>query len=195
MIVETLHNELKNLTFLKRSSLSIDKTSERKSSEIIVQDVDIGSSTNYIQPKTTPSSPLELSILNKLQKLISGTKEIGKSWLSKGFEFNTCSKLTYGMIQFEGGPCGLLAAVQAFIIKSLFFEKGFYYPDRQQQVEGLILAMEDILERASRGKHIHVSILAHSNVLKSPLDYGEHFEFNSKNDVHLWLTKNISKVI
>jgi hypothetical protein len=44
-----------------------------------------------------------------------------EEWKGKGFLFSTVPDLTYGLVQSKGGPCGLLAAVQAYILKYLLF--------------------------------------------------------------------------
>ncbi|KAJ1567425.1 hypothetical protein HK405_006017, partial [Cladochytrium tenue] len=43
-------------------------------------------------------------------------------WRGRGFVFNTSRQdLAYGLVQAKGGPCGLLAAVQAYVIKNLVY--------------------------------------------------------------------------
>eukprot|EP00842_Homolaphlyctis_polyrhiza_P003921 jgi/Hompol1/452/HPOL_004733-RA len=42
-----------------------------------------------------------------------------EEWRGKGFVFQSSIQLAYGLVQIKGGPCGILAAVQAFIIKHL----------------------------------------------------------------------------
>lgn len=69
-------------------------------------------------------SPLTPEEANPIRLLLFGpgsNSEFPKSWIGKGFMFNTNSDLSYGLIQTESGPCGLLAALQAHIIKNLLF--------------------------------------------------------------------------
>ena len=40
-------------------------------------------------------------------------------WLGQAFVFNTRPGLSYGLVQERGGPCGVLAAVQAVLLKVL----------------------------------------------------------------------------
>lgn len=40
------------------------------------------------------------------------------SW-KQGFFFNTKPRLGFGLVQVQGGPCGVLAAVQAHILAAL----------------------------------------------------------------------------
>jgi hypothetical protein len=43
------------------------------------------------------------------------------AWLHQNLEFQVIDSLSYGLVQHEGGPCGVLAALQAFILKQLIF--------------------------------------------------------------------------
>lgn len=42
-------------------------------------------------------------------------------WLDVGFQFSPTSNLEWGLWQRQGGPCGIFAPVQGFIVKSLCF--------------------------------------------------------------------------
>ncbi|KAI8842905.1 hypothetical protein BJ741DRAFT_350355 [Chytriomyces cf. hyalinus JEL632] len=45
-----------------------------------------------------------------------------EEWKGKGFCFNVAQQdLAYGLVQVKGGPCGLFAAVQAYVLKYLLF--------------------------------------------------------------------------
>ncbi|KAJ3298440.1 hypothetical protein HK104_010700 [Borealophlyctis nickersoniae] len=55
-----------------------------------------------------------------------GRATFGEEWRGKGFVFCDRPEIGYGIVQIKGGPCGLLAAVQGFILKHLLFtNKGF----------------------------------------------------------------------
>ena len=63
-----------------------------------------------------------------LRKVLFGEgevlKNLPKSW-TQGFYFTENPQLFFGLFQKEGGPCGVLACVQAYLIKHLiFFAKG-----------------------------------------------------------------------
>lgn len=45
--------------------------------------------------------------------------DLPESWSEQGFYFN--DKITYGLIQNNGGPCGVVGVVQAYIIKNLLY--------------------------------------------------------------------------
>jgi hypothetical protein len=42
----------------------------------------------------------------------------------QNFQFSAVPTLEFGLVQHKGGPCGILAVVQAFILRRLLF------PDR-----------------------------------------------------------------
>ncbi|KAI8851738.1 hypothetical protein BC829DRAFT_430956, partial [Chytridium lagenaria] len=74
-------------------------------------------------------------------------------WKGKGFVFNNqASEISYGLIQSRGGPCGLLAVVQAFVLKHLAFgqdssavRSGKLRPTATQCKTALIEAISEIL--------------------------------------------------
>lgn len=43
----------------------------------------------------------------------------------QGFSFSNAKNLRYGLVQVEGGPCGVLAVVQAYVIRFLFDQVNF----------------------------------------------------------------------
>lgn len=42
-------------------------------------------------------------------------------WKNQGFSFSDIAKLKFGIVQKKGGPCGVLASVQAYILQDLIF--------------------------------------------------------------------------
>ncbi|KAJ3292146.1 hypothetical protein HDU79_001717 [Rhizoclosmatium sp. JEL0117] len=83
-----------------------------------------------------------------------------EEWRGKGFVFSTNPDLAYGTVQIKGGPCGLLASVQAFVLKHLLFvEKahnvrlGKLRPGVQQSQTALIDAFTEILWQAGGTRH------------------------------------------
>lgn len=55
---------------------------------------------------------------NDMRTLIFGdsSKQFNAAWREQGFYFCGVDGLGYGLVQAEGGPCGVLAAVQAFFL-------------------------------------------------------------------------------
>lgn len=69
--------------------------------------------------------PLPLPDAEKLFSIVFGSnvsKEIITQWCHQGFRFSTDGETSLGLVQREGGPCGVLAPVQAMVLKYLFFE-------------------------------------------------------------------------
>ena len=69
--------------------------------------------------------PINSQILQDLNSVIfpfKGKAAFGEEWAGKGFVFREEEELRYGLNQLKGGPCGLLAAVQAFVVKHLHFD-------------------------------------------------------------------------
>ena len=55
----------------------------------------------------------------------SATKMYPEGWLHQAFTFRfpaASTELSFGLVQKKGGPCGVLAVVQAFILKFLLFQ-------------------------------------------------------------------------
>ena len=42
-------------------------------------------------------------------------------WHQQGLQFSDDAGTRFGLLQTQGGPCGLLAAVQAYMLKNLLF--------------------------------------------------------------------------
>ncbi|KAM3361160.1 ubiquitin carboxyl-terminal hydrolase MINDY-3 [Capsicum galapagoense] len=61
---------------------------------------------------------------NELFSMIFGcevTKDILGQWTNQGIRFSPDPDTSMGLVQHEGGPCGVLAAIQAFVLKYLLF--------------------------------------------------------------------------
>lgn len=69
------------------------------------------------------SITLETAI--ELKTLIFGNPKssFNPEWRRQGFYFSTHPDLEYGLMQEKGGPCGLLASVQAWILRYLLFNE------------------------------------------------------------------------
>ncbi|MCO5608192.1 hypothetical protein L7F22_062398 [Adiantum nelumboides] len=90
------------------------------------------------QEKATPSTstqashhvlgnPLSDTDSEKLFTVVFGStvsKEIIMQWCHQGFRFSPDPETSLGLVQREGGPCGVLAPVQAMVLKYLLFENG-----------------------------------------------------------------------
>jgi len=95
-------------------------------------------------------SPDDVKRLRDL--LWNGGRGPPPSW-KQGFFFNSKPGLAYGLVQKEGGPCGVLAAVQAYVLESSYDGSSFQLtPSRSQQVKHLANALSNILWQAGGGR-------------------------------------------
>lgn len=57
----------------------------------------------------------------------AATRVFPPSWRQQGLFFSQCDGLRWGIVQRKGGPCGVLAATQAFILHHLLFAEDAPY--------------------------------------------------------------------
>lgn len=76
-----------------------------------------------IASSSANSSLLPSGIITQLGSVIFGknTKRFPLEWQIQSFILSSNTHLPYGIVQKKGGPCGLLACVQAYIIKDIYF--------------------------------------------------------------------------
>ena len=67
--------------------------------------------------------PIDLELATELKQLLFGNanRDFPPGWKNQAFEFSDRDLIKFGLVQHRGGPCGVLAAVQAFIVKFLAF--------------------------------------------------------------------------
>lgn len=77
-------------------------------------------------------------------------------WRHQGFVFSRAPRTLFGLSQESGGPCGVLAPVQAFVIQKLLFAGGAtaninaeipVAPTTKQQDDALVWALTHIIAR------------------------------------------------
>lgn len=67
---------------------------------------------------------LSVEVANQLFSMVFGgsvSKEILAQWTNQGIRFSPDPETSMGLVQHEGGPCGVLAAIQGFVLKYLLF--------------------------------------------------------------------------
>ncbi|KAJ4953420.1 hypothetical protein NE237_030252 [Protea cynaroides] len=67
---------------------------------------------------------LSPEVANQLFSMVFGTgvsRDILAQWTNQGIRFSSDPETCMGLVQHEGGPCGVLAAIQAFVLKYLLF--------------------------------------------------------------------------
>ncbi|KFV60328.1 Protein FAM188B, partial [Tyto alba] len=103
------------------------------------------------------SKAIDISLAKELKNLLFGSSLccFSEEWKIQSFTFNNIPQLKYGIVQKKGGPCGVLAAVQACVLQQLIFadsnrNKGTrcLQPSEVHRTKCLTMAIADILWRA-----------------------------------------------
>ncbi|XP_058383740.1 probable ubiquitin carboxyl-terminal hydrolase MINDY-4 [Diceros bicornis minor] len=103
------------------------------------------------------SKPIDLSLAKDIKTLLFGSSSccFNEEWKLQSFSFSDVASLKYGIVQNKGGPCGVLAAVQACVLQKLLFEGDSradcawqLQPSNTHRSRCLALAMADIVWRA-----------------------------------------------
>ncbi|KAJ3233979.1 hypothetical protein HDU81_001804 [Chytriomyces hyalinus] len=138
-----------------------------------------------------------------------------EEWKGKGFCFNVgWQDLAYGLVQVKGGPCGLLAAVQAYVLKYLLFmeaahslRNGKLRPGKQECQAALVDAIAEILWQAGGTRHRKAVVAIYNpNLRANPggnlqrekytpdgiTENMELFEFFGTTELKRFLTANLS---
>ncbi|EPS67368.1 hypothetical protein M569_07408, partial [Genlisea aurea] len=138
------------------------------------------------------SCALSGSEADKLFMMIFGrgvSKDILAQWCNQGIRFSDDPGTSMGLVQHEGGPCGVLAAIQAFVLKHLLFstEETRVHETRTRRhlrdgsdvlsslSEGkrssaLVTSMTEILFLCGRNERAVIASLNISGPLKGPPD-------------------------
>jgi hypothetical protein len=113
-------------TSSNESGAKLRETSNRPETKIVS-----GSSSNPIPKSTTGSMlndyegsrPIDADTAKDLRMLIFGnlTQTFNQEWLMQNLAFGDIAKLKFGIVQKKGGPCGVLAAIQAYVLLELLF--------------------------------------------------------------------------
>ncbi|XP_047333131.1 ubiquitin carboxyl-terminal hydrolase MINDY-3-like [Impatiens glandulifera] len=116
---------------------------------------------------------------NQLFSIVFGgdvTKGILAQWSNQGIRFSPDRETSMGLVQHEGGPCGVLAAIQAYVLKHLLFpseERSFAsknhfvapvenltsFPDKVKS-RALIRGMAEILFLCGNGERAVIANLS-----------------------------------
>lgn len=141
--------------------------------------------------KVRSGEALPPEVANELFSMMFGSgvsKGILAQWSNQGIRFSSDPDTCMGLVQHEGGPCGVLATIQAFVLKYLLFfpqELGHVSPNNPSQTlvkrglvrssyaatdnfanitderksRALVLSMVEILFSCGNGKRAVVSTL------------------------------------
>ncbi|XP_075070535.1 putative ubiquitin carboxyl-terminal hydrolase MINDY-4 [Mixophyes fleayi] len=109
--------------------------------------------------------PIDRQQAVELKSLLFGSPLccFSEEWKIQSFTFNNTSSLKYGFVQKKGGPCGVLAAVQACVLKHLLFGKDSdgsraLQPSDTRRTSCLYKAIAEILWRAGDSKDAVVTL-------------------------------------
>ncbi|KAM4547704.1 putative ubiquitin carboxyl-terminal hydrolase MINDY-4 isoform 1-T1 [Odontesthes bonariensis] len=115
--------------------------------------------------------PMDQHTATELKAVLLGSSlnRFSVEWRNQGFTFS--DDLRYGIVQRKGGPCGVLASIQAFVLKKLLFENtesidcGLQRlrPSNSTRRQCLISAMAEVLWRAGVEKRATVVINSGNN--------------------------------
>ena len=113
----------------------------------------------------TPSHPISYKEAALLRKIVFGTatnRSFNHEWKRQGFFFCDLPGIEFGLVQLKGGPCGLLAVLQAHIVKYLLFQTDqppdkALCPTETTRKTALRHAMAEVLWRA--GGHRCASVV------------------------------------
>ncbi|XP_048844733.1 probable ubiquitin carboxyl-terminal hydrolase MINDY-4 [Brienomyrus brachyistius] len=145
-----------------------------------------------------------------LKELLFGSKMscFNEEWKAQSFIFSDLPDLRYGIVQKKGGPCGVLASIQACVLQKLLFEDakddvGYQrlHPSSAARSKSLLLAIAEILWRAGKGKRATVAISSGRNQFiptgkyksEGVLEMITFINVNSFEDLSLFLDQHIQQ--
>ncbi|KAM3822772.1 putative ubiquitin carboxyl-terminal hydrolase MINDY-4 [Vipera latastei] len=113
------------------------------------------------------TKPIDFILAKDLKTLLFGSSLgcFNEEWKIQSFTFSENPYLKYGIVQKKGGPCGVLAAVQAHVLQHLIFGDSSrnntvrcLRPSDTERVQCLILALAGILWRAGGNDKVVVTL-------------------------------------
>ncbi|XP_041862745.1 probable ubiquitin carboxyl-terminal hydrolase MINDY-4 isoform X2 [Melanotaenia boesemani] len=165
-----------NLSDLDMSELVLDDIDDDD-----VQDFSKVSLQRTVAERQYTGRPIDQRTATELKAVLLGSSlnDFSAEWRNQGFTFSEIHDLSYGIVQRKGGPCGVLASIQAFVLKKLLFENREnrntslqrLRPSSATRRQCLVLAMVEILWRAGEEKQATVAI----NSGKSHFQPSNHF--------------------
>ncbi|KAL4110622.1 hypothetical protein PRIC1_002313 [Phytophthora ramorum] len=111
------------------------------------------SNTGPIFAAGTKRIPTATDITAVQQLLFGATKKAFSShWEEQGFVFSRVPDLQYGLVQHQGGPCGILAVVQGYVLRFLLQHAPVDWKNAgvPSQERALVQALAYILWQAAR---------------------------------------------
>ena len=185
------HNRPKQSQFLRSADTDVTSSNpvrgtERETLELFIptphsqaicledlDDMDLNSIPTHqppVGPTASSSHPISYKEAVTLRRLVFGTatgRSFSQEWKRQGFFFCDLPEIEFGLIQLKGGPCGLLAALQAYILKFLLFQSEqptskALSPNGALRRLALRQALSEVLWRAGGHRCVSVALLAPS---------------------------------
>lgn len=115
--------------------------------------------------------PFSLELATSLRMLLFGTtsKSFPSGWWNQAFEFD--EKIQFGFRQIRGGPCGVLASVQAVLLQALLFGSHLddttravdpIAPNKREREKAFVVAIASILAKCGRKTKSFVLVIPSS---------------------------------
>ncbi|XP_028855802.1 probable ubiquitin carboxyl-terminal hydrolase MINDY-4 [Denticeps clupeoides] len=149
---------------------------ENNMSSMTLDDVDEGDEiysssspaiNHHVPQYNFDARPIDLQTATAVKEVIFGSPLscFSEEWKCQNFSFSDEPDLRYGIVQKKGGPCGVLAAVQACVLQKLLFEGTGsdsalqkLQPSDTQRTKCLALALAEILWRAGDRRRATVAL-------------------------------------
>ncbi|DAZ98098.1 TPA: hypothetical protein N0F65_005260 [Lagenidium giganteum] len=135
-----------------------------------VHQASLSSSSSSNEEGRVPT-PDEIEALRRLM-FPDDKFQFSSHWDEQGFLFSDVEGLRYGLVQHEGGPCGVLAVVQAYLIRFLLGDGKaaehveWQNPDTPEQQRALVSALAHIIWQAA-GRQSKCTIVLNNEKLRA----------------------------
>ncbi|XP_059198070.1 probable ubiquitin carboxyl-terminal hydrolase MINDY-4 isoform X2 [Centropristis striata] len=165
------------LKITKVKSLTMPNVADLNVSEMVLDDIDDDEDVRElsrvcfqrnVQEHSNADCAIDIHTAIDLKAVLLGSSLncFSIEWRNQSFTFSETHDLRYGIVQKKGGPCGVLASVQAFVLKKLLFENiessntGLQRlrPSNTTRRKCLVLALAEILWRAGEEKQATIAI-------------------------------------
>ncbi|KAF4020140.1 hypothetical protein G4228_011815 [Cervus hanglu yarkandensis] len=190
---ESWRTSLSEISKARKNQLSVSNKVEGDLDVLQLEDVEdelvreeiILSPVSSMLKLQVVSKPIDLSVAKDIKTILFGSSFccFNEEWKLQSFSFNDSVSLKYGIVQnkagthacpsLQGGPCGVLAAVQGCVLQKLLFEGDSssdcarLQPSNARRTHCLALAIADIVWRAG-GRERAVVTLASGTQHFSP---------------------------
>ncbi|CAD5111130.1 DgyrCDS468 [Dimorphilus gyrociliatus] len=92
--------------------------------------------------------PIEVQTARDLRRLLLKSSSVcwSAEWVEQDIAFNEEPKLLYGIVQRKGGPCGALAAIQAWLLYYLLFSEMSGDSMRSERLRNPVLIKKSLIK-------------------------------------------------